>query len=55
MGVCTHWKPSSWKKRCTDWAKQFRTRVIAPNVLVRVRKWATSRKYSNVCRLAATG
>ena len=36
-------------------ARLWRTRVTAPKVLVRGRRWATSRRYSKLCRLAATG
>ena len=35
--------------------RQFLTRATAPNVFVRILRCATSRRYSNVCLLAATG
>jgi hypothetical protein len=48
-------EPFSWKKRWVAWARQLRTRVTAPKVLVRGRRWATSRRYSKLWRLGCTG
>ena len=53
MGVCTHWN-RILEEAIFRLGQQFRTRVIA---LERVGPGAVGdfRKYSNVCRLAATG
>ena len=48
IGVWIQKNPRSWKKRCTAWLSVLRTRVTAPKVLVRGRRCATSRRYSNV-------
>ncbi len=55
IGVCIQLKPCSWKKLCVAMARQLRTRVTAPNVFVLMRRCATSLRYSNVWRFAATG
>ena len=55
IGVWTQKKPRSSKKRCSAIDRQWRTRVTAPKVLVRGRRWATSRRYSNECCLGASG
>ena len=34
---------------------RFRTRATAPNVLVRGRRWAHSRSFSNECRFFCSG
>ena len=36
-------------------AMQCRTLATAPKVFVRTRRWATSRRYSNVCRFGEMG
>ena len=36
-------------------ARQLRTRATAPNVLDRGRRWATSRRYSILCRFFESG
>ena len=55
IGVWTQKNPRSSKKRCSAIDRQCRTRVMAPKVLVRGRRWATSRRYSNECCLGDTG
>ena len=55
IGVLTQKKPSSWKKRWIAWAAWWRTRVTAPKVLVRGRRWACSRRYSSECSLGWSG
>ena len=55
IGVWIQKKPCSWKKRWIAIASVWRTRVTAPNMLVRGRRCATSRRYSIVCRLGWIG
>jgi hypothetical protein len=55
IGVWTQKKPRSWKKRWIGLARQWRTRVTAPKVLVRGRRCAISRRYSIVWRLGWIG
>ncbi len=55
MGVLTHTKPSSLKKRWMAWASVWRTREVAAITLVRGRRWATSRRNSIVCGLGWIG
>ena len=55
IGVWTQKKPRSWKKRWIACASVWRTRATAPNVFVRGRRCATSRRYSKVWRLGVIG
>src|SRR5688572_18804602 len=55
IGVWIQKKPFSSKKRCIAIEMACRTRATAPMVLVRGRRWATSRRYSNECCLAEMG
>ncbi len=55
IGVFTQTKPSSLKKRWIAIASVWRTRATAPNMLVRGRRCATSRRNSIVCGLGWIG
>ncbi len=55
IGVWIQANPRSSKNRCSAIDRLCRTRVTAPKVLVRGRRWATSRRYSNECCFGATG
>ena len=51
IGVWTYRKPRCWKNSWMAAQTALRTRATAPNVLVRIRRWACVRRNSLVCRL----
>lgn len=54
-GVCTYWKPRSWKKRCDAYAHALRTRCTAPMKAVRGRRCPIERRNSLEWLFLASG